>query len=131
MLEDMSVFAGKQRKCNNYILILWIICGNIKQNYLSERAAIIYSYEYRSTALSEISGEKIIISMIITTKVVAYMADADAVPYAGYFIKVKEEARYNLRFAKQLLEAPEFYKYVKDVETRPQRHHIMYTAKRN
>ena len=38
-------------------------------------------YEYgRTQALSEISGEKIIISMIITTKEVAYIANADAVP---------------------------------------------------
>jgi len=75
-------------------------------------------YEYgRTQALSEIYGEKLIISMVITTKVTAYMADAESVPYAGYFIKAKNEQEYDLNFAKQLLEAPEFYEYVQNVGT--------------
>ena len=75
-------------------------------------------YEYgRTQALGEIYGEKLIISMVITTKVTVYMADVEAVPYAGYFIKAKNEQEYDLNFAKQLLEAPEFYEYVQNVGT--------------
>ena len=75
-------------------------------------------YEYgRTQALNDIYGEKLIISMVITTKVTTYMADANAVPYAGYFIKAKNNKDYDLDFAKQLLEAPAFYEYVKNVGT--------------
>ena len=75
-------------------------------------------YEYgRTQPLNEIWGEKLVISMVITRKVVAYTADTNAVPYAGYFIKKKKESKYNLAFAKRLLEAPEFYEYIKNTGT--------------
>lgn len=75
-------------------------------------------YEYgRTQALNEIWGEKLVISMVITRKVVAYTADTNAVPYAGYFIKKKKGSKYNLAFAKRLLEAPEFYEYIKNTGT--------------
>ena len=74
-------------------------------------------YEYgRTQALSDVYGEKLIMSMVITTKVTTYKADAEAVPYAGYFIKTKGKT-YTLDFAKQLLEAPDFFEYVKNVGT--------------
>ena len=75
-------------------------------------------YEYgRTQALSEIYDEKLIISMVITRKVTVYKADAESVPYAGYFIKAKNKQSHDLNFAKLLLEAPEFYEYVKNVGT--------------
>lgn len=73
-------------------------------------------FEYgRTQALNEVSGEKLIIPMVITSKVTAYLAEADSIPYAGYFIKSKAE--YSLQFAKQLLESPRFYEYVKEKGT--------------
>lgn len=73
-------------------------------------------FEYgRTQALNEVSGEKLIIPMVITSKVTVYLAEADSIPYAGYFIKSK--AKYSLQFAKQLLESPRFYEYVKEKGT--------------
>lgn len=73
-------------------------------------------FEYgRTQALNEVSGEKLIIPMVITSKVTAYLAEADSIPYAGYFIK--SIAEYSLQFAKQLLESPRFYEYVKEKGT--------------
>lgn len=73
-------------------------------------------FEYgRTQALKEVQGKKLILPMVITSKVTAFLAGDDAIPYAGYFIKPKAE--YSLQFAKQLLEGPYFYKYVKEKGT--------------
>jgi hypothetical protein len=73
-------------------------------------------FEYgRTQALNEVFGEKLIIPMVITSKVTAYLAEENSIPYAGYFIKPKAE--YSLQFAKQLLESPRFYEYVKEKGT--------------
>ena len=73
-------------------------------------------FEYgRTQALKEVQGEKLIIPMVITSKVTAFLADDNSIPYAGYFIKPKVE--YSLQFAKQLLEGPRFYEYVKEKGT--------------
>lgn len=75
-------------------------------------------YEYgRTQALSSLYGEKLIIPMIITTKVTAYVAGCDAVPYAGYFIKPKENSPYSIADAKRILENQRFYYYVQNVGT--------------
>lgn len=75
-------------------------------------------YEYgRTQALGEVLGYKILISMVITTKVRTYIANENAIPYAGYFIKAKEGSEYDLSFARNLLESPEFYNYVKNTGT--------------
>lgn len=75
-------------------------------------------FEYgRTQALEEVHGNKLIIPMVITTKVTVYEAGSDAIPYAGYFIKIKEGSKYNLQFAKNLLENSRFYEYVKNVGT--------------
>lgn len=67
----------------------------------------------RSQAVTKIFGEKLIIPMVITKKIHVYEAGADAVPYAGYFIKSCEEEKLNLQKAKEILESPGFYEYVK------------------
>lgn len=73
-------------------------------------------FEYgRTQALKEVFGEKLIIPMVITSKVTAYLAEADSIPFAGYFIR--SIAEYSLQFAKQLLESPRFYEYVKEKGT--------------
>ena len=88
---------------------------NLKHRKSSEG---VQWYEYgRTQALSEIDGEKLILSMVFTTRVTVYKVGAESVPYAGYFIKTKENNNYTLDFAKQLLEMPEFYEYVKNVGT--------------
>lgn len=78
----------------------------------------VHWFEYgRTQALEEVYGYKLIMPMVITTKVTAYEAKPDAIPYAGYFIKTRENAQYNLQFAKKLLESNQFYEYVKKVGT--------------
>lgn len=67
----------------------------------------------RSQAITKIGGEKLIIPMVITQKVHTYKAGADAIPYAGYFIKCKENSELSLQDAKNILESRDFYKYVK------------------
>lgn len=75
-------------------------------------------YEYgRTQALASLYGEKLIIPMIITTRVTTYMAGPDAVPYAGYFIKPRENSSYTLQDAKNILESRLFYTYVQKVGT--------------
>ena len=75
-------------------------------------------FEYgRTQALEEVYGNKLIMPMVITTKVTAYEAKPDAVPYAGYFIKTRQNSQYDLQFAKKLLESNQFYEYVKNVGT--------------
>lgn len=75
-------------------------------------------FEYgRTQALEEVYGNKLIMPMVITTKVTAYEAKPDAVPYAGYFIKTRQNSQYDLQFAKKILESNQFYEYVKNVGT--------------
>lgn len=49
--------------------------------------------------------------------VTAYEAKPDAIPYAGYFIKTRQNSQYDLQFAKKILESNQFYEYVKNVGT--------------
>lgn len=71
-------------------------------------------FEYgRTQAINDVDGEKLIIPMVITTKVTAYMASSTSVPYAGYYIKARDPDKYDLSVAKTLLESSEFYEYVK------------------
>lgn len=66
----------------------------------------------RSQAITKVLGEKLIIPMVITQKVHTYKAGVDAIPYAGYFIKCKEDCELSLEDAKKILESKDFYKYV-------------------
>jgi hypothetical protein len=45
------------------------------------------------------------------------LAEKNAVPYAGYFITVKEKSDLTLKDAQKTLESETFYQYVKDVGT--------------
>lgn len=75
-------------------------------------------FEYgRNQALSEIGKEKLIFPMVITRSTQAYIAGADTVPCAGYFISVNEETGLTLQDAQNMLESEEFYQYVKEVGT--------------
>ena len=70
-------------------------------------------FEYgRSQALKNVLGEKLIIPMVITKSVKVYCADAEAIPYAGYFVKCRKGSSLTLEDAKRILQSKEFYDYV-------------------
>ena len=67
----------------------------------------------RSQAITSVTGNKLIIPMVITKEVHVYEVGENAVPYAGYFIKCRENSRLGLQDAKKILESKDFYEYVK------------------
>lgn len=67
----------------------------------------------RSQAITSVTGNKLIIPMVITKEVHVYEVGENAVPYAGYFIKCRESSRLGLQDAKKILESKDFYDYVK------------------
>ena len=70
-------------------------------------------FEYgRSQGLNNILKQKLLLSTVITKKVRVYMLESSSVPYAGMFIVPKENTeKYNLDFAKQILESENFLIY--------------------
>ena len=70
-------------------------------------------YEYgRSQALSSMSSEKILIPMVISSKLIIYKEKADTIPFAGYYITCKT-SQYTLDDAKHILESQDFMNYIK------------------
>lgn len=70
-------------------------------------------YEYgRSQALSSICSEKVLIPMVMSSKIIAYREEADTVPFAGYYITCKT-SQYTLNDAKRILESENFMNYIK------------------
>lgn len=67
----------------------------------------------RSQAITSVTGNKLIIPMVIMKEVHVYEVGENAVPYAGYFIKCRENSRLGLQDAKKILESKDFYDYVK------------------
>ena len=55
----------------------------------------------RSQAITSVTGNKLIIPMVITKEVHVYEVGENAVPYAGYFIKCRENSRLGLQDAKK------------------------------
>lgn len=75
-------------------------------------------FEYgRRQAVNDILGEKIILPMVITNHVNAYIVGGNTIPYAGYFIKKRTNSNMELSTAKSILESSEFYDYVKECGT--------------
>ena len=74
-------------------------------------------FEYgRSQALSGLNKSKLLISTVITEKVIVYKLKKKCIPYAGMYIVPKSENKvYDLDYAKEVLETEEFMKYVEDV----------------
>ena len=71
-------------------------------------------FEYgRNQALKNIFGEKLVLPMVFTNQVSVVKAGSNVIPYAGYFIKCKNESKMTLDKAKDILESKEFYEYVK------------------
>ena len=70
-------------------------------------------YEYgRSQALSSMSSEKILIPMVVSSKLITYKEEADTIPFAGYYITCKT-CQYTLDDAKRILESQDFMNYIK------------------
>ena len=70
-------------------------------------------YEYgRSQALSSIGSEKILIPMVLSSKLIIYREEADTIPFAGYYIICKT-SQYTLDDAKHILESSDFMNYIK------------------
>lgn len=78
----------------------------------ADKNALWFQYG-RSQAITKVWGEKLIIPMVITRKIHVYEAGEYAIPYAGYFIKCKENGVLKLQDAKKILESQAFYDYVK------------------
>jgi len=85
-----------------------------KREQLGKRkvSETVHWYEYgRSQAISDIfSSPKLIMPMILTHDVHVYMANKNAIPYAGYYVKALNDM--TLAVAKKILESKEFYEYV-------------------
>jgi hypothetical protein len=107
-----SEFKKKYPKTWNYLYQYYDALGKRK----ADESAKWFEYG-RSQALTEIWEEKLVIPMVITESTRAYIAGKDAVPYAGYFITVREKSDLTLNDAKEALESKTFYQYVKDVGT--------------
>lgn len=70
-------------------------------------------YEYgRSQALLSIGSEKILIPMVLSSKLITYREEADTIPFAGYYITCKT-SQYTLNDAKHILESQDFMNYIK------------------
>lgn len=81
----------------------------------SDKNALWFEYG-RSQALSGLNKRKLLISTVITEKVVVYMLKKKCIPYAGMYIVPKADNKiYKLEDAKEILESNEFIKYVQDV----------------
>lgn len=71
-------------------------------------------YEYgRAQALKHLNQKKLLLSSLITDKLNSYILDKDYIPYSGIYIITKSE--FPIEKAKEILESPEFYEYIKNV----------------
>lgn len=75
-------------------------------------------FEYgRSQALTHLNQRKLLISTIVSKKVVVYELDKEEIPYSGIYIVPKKNSSMPLSEAKKILESNEFITYVKDIGT--------------
>ena len=71
-------------------------------------------FEYgRSQALSSLNQNKLLLSVVISDKVLVYEASANDIPYAGMFVTQKRNL--SLQEAKKILESPEFLDYAQSI----------------
>ena len=135
--DAVSIKSLNQKKKKDKIIFPYEIINGQRKDYTSEEfekkfpGATAYLQQFieelnarkadknaewfqygRSQAITKVLGEKLIIPMVITQKVHTYKAGMNAIPYAGYFIKCKENCKLSLQDAKKILESKDFYKYV-------------------
>lgn len=74
-------------------------------------------YEYgRSQALAGLDSDKLLISTVITERVVVYRLPRECIPYAGmYIVRCEGNDAYTLDDAVRILESRDFRQYVLDV----------------
>lgn len=71
-------------------------------------------FEYgRSQALSSLNQNKLLLSVVISDKVLVYEASANDIPYAGMFVTQKRDL--SLQEAKRILESKEFLDYAQSI----------------
>lgn len=81
----------------------------------SDKNALWFEYG-RSQALAGLNKKKLLISTVITDKVMVYELKKSCIPYAGMYIVPKDgNQSYSLEDAKDILESNEFMKYVEHV----------------
>ncbi len=118
MVDGKVVHYSEEEFRNQYPCAwnyLYRFYGDLGKRKADEKAKW---FEYgRSQALSEVFGKKLVIPMVITNSTKTYIAEKNAIPYAGYFIKVNPGSGMTLQDAKKVLESAQFYQYVKEVGT--------------
>ena len=74
-------------------------------------------FEYgRSQALTHLNQSKLLISTLITGSAKVYLLDKDTIPTSGlYIVPQKNQQKYNLCKAKNVLESELFYSYVESI----------------
>ncbi|MBR1373180.1 SAM-dependent methyltransferase, partial [bacterium] len=71
-------------------------------------------FEYgRSQAIGKVFGKKLVMSMVVTKSVSICEAAENVIPYAGYFVKCKNNTTMTLEDAKKILQSRDFLEYVK------------------
>ena len=74
-------------------------------------------FEYgRSQALKRVNQKKLIISTVVTNKILSYILDEKTIPYAGIMICMKSKD-YTLEKAREILSSQDFINYVELVGT--------------
>lgn len=80
-------------------------------NRKSDKSAKWFEYG-RSQALQNIYKEKLLISTIVTEKIRVYKLSKNCIPYTGVSIILKNNNKFLLKKAKEILESKSFFEYV-------------------
>ncbi len=73
-------------------------------------------YEFgRSQALAHLNQEKIVMSTVVTNKVLVYPLDKCTIPFSGIYITVQENSCFTLETAVDILTSESFLEYVKSI----------------
>ena len=90
-----------------------------------------YWHEYgRSQALNSLNQEKLILSTVVTGSIKVFKIGVDVIPYSGIFItKNKDNNKYSLEFAINILRSKSFIDYVKKIGTNTSGNSLRITVK--
>lgn len=105
---DESTFSKRFPYANEYLKSF--------SNELKNRKSDIKSkwFEYgRSQALSSLNRDKLLLSVVISDKVLVYEASSNDIPYAGMFVTQKRDL--SLQEAKGILESQDFFDYAQSI----------------
>jgi len=100
--------------CYNYLLARRDILNKRK----ADENALWFEFG-RSQALRNLNTDKLLISSVVTSKVVVHELDSDEVPYSGIYITEKHsEHHMSLDTAREILQSDSFFRYLKSVGVR-------------